>query len=461
MLRKTILPVMLAAMVVLAGCGFLPGGGGGGGQGSVAVYLSDRPNAIDDFRHLNATVTSVSVHRVDNPRTSANESGWTHRKVGPLTVDLTKLQGKNATKLGALGVPAGAYSHVVVHVRNVSGTLTTGETANVTLPSNDLRVLSPFTVAPGQNRSFVFDLAVHEAAGGYVLRPVASQSGADEEFTRRPGAKVGQPGSTATVEYFVSDEQGAIDQFAHLNATVTAIGVHRAGVGNDTGGWVTKPVDNVSVDLAKLHGANATSLGLLDVSSGTYTMVMLEVSNVSGTLESGEHVDVTLPSERLRLNERFTVGPNSTAKFVFDVAVFERGTGSYILRPVAAESGTASEVGLIERPDAKRGVTQPPAADGLNLSVSTPVVAGENVTVTVARDGAPVENVTVVVNGAAAGTTGPDGSLAVQVPADAARLTVVATADDARGTFASPVSSPSTAVGALDAPGVMGSPADA
>lgn len=52
-----------------------------------------------------------------------------------------------------------------------------------------------------------------------------------------------------------------------------------------------------------------------------------------------------LPSERLQLNERFTVGNNESIDFVFDVSVVQRGNAKgYILKPVVSESGTGDEV---------------------------------------------------------------------------------------------------------------------
>ena len=51
--------VLLAVMLVLAGCSGIMPSSGTDQSPTTAVYLSDAP--IDDFEHLNVTVTKVGV----------------------------------------------------------------------------------------------------------------------------------------------------------------------------------------------------------------------------------------------------------------------------------------------------------------------------------------------------------------------------------------------------------------
>lgn len=179
--------------------------------------------------------------------------------------------------------------------------------------------------------------------------------------------------STGGVAFYLSDQPNAIDDFEHLNVTVTQVGFHPKGADNETAdvdgsptatptvvgtdnqtmtmtaadeasdgddGWVRYDVDNRTVDLTQLVGDNATQIAGVELPAGEYNGVFVWVSAVNGTLTDGTHAAVKLPSQRLRLNTHFTVEENTSVDFVFDIAVHETGTDGYVLRPVISESGT-------------------------------------------------------------------------------------------------------------------------
>ncbi|MFB6140009.1 MAG: DUF4382 domain-containing protein [Halosimplex sp.] len=213
-MKRALLAVATALLVVTAGCAASPGAGtptvggsdgGAGGSGADTVgdgdgsatagdaggavnfYVSDRPNDMDDFEHLNVTVTTVKFHLVDPAddgsedgtvstatATEANvtvtdadantstatakdapeieseqevedESGdegedgrWVAREVNATTVDLSALRGANATRLDKYDLPAGEYDKVLIEVSAVEGTLTNGESATVKLPRSSV-----------------------------------------------------------------------------------------------------------------------------------------------------------------------------------------------------------------------------------------------------------------------------------------------------------------------------------
>ncbi len=450
MQRTTVATVLVAMMLVVAGCGSSVSPGDDGGAGTVTMYISDEQNAMDDFEHLNVTVTSIAVHRVDDPETDANESGWVEEDVDNVTVDLTELQGENASQLGAIQAPNGSYNKVFIHVSSdVEGTLTDGSSADVKLPSNKLHLNTEFTVGDGEEVDFVFDLTVFERGNqGYILKPVASESGPDKQFREKPGAKAGQRGDAdgtqtdsegagqgnASLDFYVSDEQNAIDDFQHLNVTIAKVGVHRADDGENESAWIETAVNNTTVDLTELQGANATKLDTLTVENGTYDKTFLYVTSVNGTLKDGSSTDVKLPSNKLQLNTEFTVGDGEELAFVFDITVVKRGqSGSYNIKPVASESGTGDEVDIedVDEDEAKDGDEGEQAS--LNVSVDGNVTAGENVTVSVTQNGSAVAGAAVSVNGEAAGETGQDGTLVVTVPENAEELELEASAGEAEG----------------------------
>ncbi|MFB6220643.1 MAG: DUF4382 domain-containing protein [Halolamina sp.] len=470
MQQQTVATVLVAAMLAVAGCGSaVSPGDTDGGEGTVNMYISDQQNAIDDFEHLNVTVTKIAIHRVDDPDTEANESGWVEQETDGVTVDLTELQGENATQLGQIPAPNGTYNKVFVHVESdIDATLTDGSSADVKLPSNKLRLNTEFTVGNGEAVDFVFDLSVFErGTQGYILKPVASESGPDKEIKEKPEAKKGggdrdsddaadetetEAGASgqgnASLDFYVSDEKNAIDEFKHLNVTIAKVGVHRADDGGENeSAWVEKDVNNTTVDLTGLLGPNATKLGTLAVENGTYDKTFIYVSEVDGTLNNGDSVNVKLPSNKLQLNTEFTVGNGEAVDFVFDISVFKAGnSGKYILKPVVSESGTGEEVDIEEKDDDGEDEKDDEVAP-LNVSVSGNVTADANVTVSVTQNGSAVSGAAVSVNGEAAGETVENGTLVVTVPADAEELELEVTKGEAEGEYSATVEESESADG--------------
>lgn len=222
-------PVLVAALLVLAGCTggvtsdsptpptSTQGDGSTGfgiqsssDTGQIAVYVSDEPNAIGDFAHLNVTISKVGLHRVGTdmenassspqPTTGQNASnetvdageadrpdsdgngGWQEYEV-ERTVDLTRLVGANASKLGVFNAPAGTYNKVFLYVAEINATTTNGEQVKVKLPSERLHINQEVTIGSGEEVDFVFDIAPHKAgqSGKYILKPVISESGSGEK----------------------------------------------------------------------------------------------------------------------------------------------------------------------------------------------------------------------------------------------------------------------------------------
>lgn len=258
-MTRTIAVLATVALLVLAGCagGTTSGGAGSGtpdttatntgahsdasasNTGSVNFYVSDERNAIEQFEHLNVTITRIGLKRTGgtegsteadanasasaqvevNASAAANatggdasvganttaradasaetnasvsgdassessDGGWVTHEVDHATVDLTELQGAKATKLGQFDASGGEYTAVYVRVSSVEGTLKGGETVDVKLPSQKLRVNKGFSLRGGEQVDFVFDITVHEAgkSGKFVVRPVVGESGADVEL---------------------------------------------------------------------------------------------------------------------------------------------------------------------------------------------------------------------------------------------------------------------------------------
>jgi hypothetical protein len=145
-----------------------------------------------------------------------------------------------------------------------------------------------------------------------------------------------QPGGTGQLRLMVSDGPNDIGDFTSVNATVSKFGILSA----DTDNWTEITLDNpVTFDLTKLQGDNATSVWDGNIASGNYTKVFIYVDSVTGIL-GGDNVTVKLPGDKLQISKPFTVAPDSTVSFVFDITIIKAGnSGKYILKPQLAASG--------------------------------------------------------------------------------------------------------------------------
>jgi len=383
MKRTGLATVLLALMVVLAGCAggagtmtetqtdgsadattttSSDGGDDAARTGTVNFYVSDEQNAIADFEHLNVTIERVTLVRADGDAEAEADAGDAETETETETDAETETEADTAND-----TDAEANASVEVEIE-------ANATANTTNGS-------------------------------------ASTNGSVD--------------ADADIETEEADDANDTD----------------AAEGESS---VTYEVDNVTVDLTELQGENASLVGEYDVPEGNYTKVFVHVSDVNGTLKTGEQVNVKLPSNKLQLNTDFEVGNGESVDFVFDITAFNAGnSGKYILKPVVSESGTdvpitkvgagaeadteaeaAVDAGENETDEAGENAESDAEGD-LSVSFDGNVSAGENATVVVTRNGTPVENATVTINGEAAGETDADGELGVAIP-DERDVTVVA-----------------------------------
>ncbi|MFC6872058.1 DUF4382 domain-containing protein [Halobellus marinus] len=333
--------------------------------------------------------------------------------------------------------------------------------------------------------------------------PATDSSGTDSTTTEAGSVQGELDGDSGTVNLYISDEENAISDFEHLNVTITRVGFERTADGGemedgdestenetddsdenesddvedgnetdvddeddgnetevddesdeepeepeadgeDESGddeWVEYEVDNRTVDLTELQGANATKLSSLDVPNGTYEKVFVYVAEVNGTLKDGSDQRVKLPSGKLQLNSEFTVGNGESVDFVFDITAVKAGnSGKYILKPVISESGTGVEIESVDEDDTDdeetdgedaENAAEERAESALNATFSDNVTPGENATLLVTQNGSAVANATVSVDDTAVGTTDATGELVVSVPDDAEELEVTVTYEDA------------------------------
>lgn len=173
--------VLVTLAVTLTGCIH---GSDSGTSGTFELMVSDQPNAIDDFDHLNVTFSEARVFSAgDNASDDGNDSegGFETIDIEGQTVDLTTVVGDRATSIANVSLDEGEYSKVELHVDSTDATVD-NESADVKVPSEKLMITKSFTIEANETTSFVFDISVVERGDGtYNLLPVVSESGVDGE----------------------------------------------------------------------------------------------------------------------------------------------------------------------------------------------------------------------------------------------------------------------------------------
>ena len=228
-----------------AGGGGSGGGGSTDGNGFFRLLISDQPAAIGDFDSLDVTLSSARVFRADedeevtsaavtetetertdsnatettttemtttpeSPAATATETtaeetedgsegeGFVELELDGVTVDLTQVVGDRAVSVLEDELEAGRYSGIELLVDSAEGVVD-GETVDVTVPSNRLRIIRPFEVAAEEELSFVFDINVVQKGpnGGYNLLPVIGKSGVVGEDVEVEEVDPGEDGDAA------------------------------------------------------------------------------------------------------------------------------------------------------------------------------------------------------------------------------------------------------------------------
>lgn len=161
-LASAILPILA---LLAAGCL-----GGDEDPGRFQLYVTDAPDAIGDFRHLNVTIQVVVVHSKEGGKAE-------YRPIGE-RFDLTRLVDGNVSQIIDAPLAPGNYTKVEIEFTEAKGVLVAGGEVPVKAPGNKVFVTSPFEVVANEPVHYVFDIQVHETGKGeYQFKPHANGSG--------------------------------------------------------------------------------------------------------------------------------------------------------------------------------------------------------------------------------------------------------------------------------------------
>ncbi|QKQ98929.1 DUF4382 domain-containing protein [Candidatus Nanohaloarchaea archaeon] len=170
--------------------------------------------------------------------------------------------------------------------------------------------------------------------------------------------------NTGQFELLVSDRPADIDKFDYLNVGFSHA---RIFVSNNSTVEVKQiSLENTSmVDLTQLQNESAESLVNTTLEAGNYSKIELYTETVNASV-NGSSVEVKVPPGKLMITKPFTVRPNETTSFVFDIQVVLRGNQQnnqgYILKPVISESGVVGKDIEVDRKSTQAGnqAQQPP-----------------------------------------------------------------------------------------------------
>ena len=171
-----------------------------------------------------------------------------------------------------------------------------------------------------------------------------------------PPVVIAQPNPEGNFTFLVSDEVNAISEFEKLNLSISKVSLY---IGGDEEKKIEFEPGVQMVDLTELQGDLAQEIWRGDVPEGDYIKAVLEVSQVSGILEdSGEEVDIKLPSSKLQISKPFRVQSGGVTSFVYDLTVIKAGkSGQYNLKPQIGQSGADQDFIKVEpeKPSGNQG----------------------------------------------------------------------------------------------------------
>ena len=116
-------------------------------------------------------------------------------------------------------------------------------------------------------------------------------------------------------------------------------------------GYTEFDLDGETVDLTQVIGDKAVEVLDDELQEGRYSTIELRAQEVEGIVDD-EEVEVTIPSERLRIVRPFEVVVDEELRFVFDINVVRRGQQDhYNLLPVIGQSGVVGRDVEVEEID--------------------------------------------------------------------------------------------------------------
>lgn len=430
---KKILAILMVVTVVLAGCvGGYAGLSGNSEDGkvneesNVNLYISDEPNDIKDFKHLNVTITKVGFKKVNSSteasataNATAESETWITYDVDDKEVDLTTLHGANATLLSEFDLPNGTYEKVFVYVSEIDATLKNNESTRVKLPSQKLHVNKKFTVNNSESVDFVFDISVHKAgkSGKYILKPVVSESGVDV-----PMNVVGQE---------EGDDEDEDEEERELEGEIEVSVEGNVSAGEEVTVRATQNGSAVSNATVEVNGEVVGETG----SNGEITVTVPSEEEFEVEVEAQDEaegeLEIILGDDEEEDDEGEDEERDEDDSKDRDNQEQENETDDE--NEETEENNNEDNAGDNTEDSSDDG-EQNELEGNININVKGEVLIGEDVTLKATHNGSAVSNATVKVNGEVVGKTDSNGEITITVPT-ATELEVEIVKGDAEGSI--------------------------
>ncbi len=181
--------------------------------------------------------------------------------------------------------------------------------------------------------------------GYFGLRPMLFPPEPVPEPAPLPVMPSPQPSPEGNFVFLISDDVNAIGDFRSLELSISKIGLQGEG---EVSRWIELNPQVEVVDLTLLLGEKAQEIWRGNVPEGRYTKVFIQVAGVHGILkETGEEVEIKLPSQKLQISKQFQVTTDTVTSFTYDLTVVAAGSSKsgikYILKPQVDQSGADSK----------------------------------------------------------------------------------------------------------------------
>ncbi len=141
-------------------------------QGTLILSVTDAP--VEGLKELNITLSGVEVHK---------DGKWFSIQPAQKSFELLKLADA-AEVIGVKNLPIGKYTQVRLQVVKATIKFENGSTANVKVPSGEIKLVDEFTIEKDQNIYLYLDFKpeslIKETGNQFILRPVIKLQNFDE-----------------------------------------------------------------------------------------------------------------------------------------------------------------------------------------------------------------------------------------------------------------------------------------
>ena len=160
-----------------------------------------------------------------------------------------------------------------------------------------------------------------------------------------PGVIIPQPNPEGNFVFLISDDVNAIGDFESVKISISGVSLLKSG---DSDQLIEFKPEQGEVDLTLVQGDKTQEIWRGNVPEGEYKNVSIKVADVHGILkETGEEVEIKLPSNKLHISKRFQVSTDKITTFTYDLTVVAAGSPQsgikYILKPQVDQSGAGQK----------------------------------------------------------------------------------------------------------------------